>query len=118
MSFRSFFHRSQTQRKVRRENRAYTGRRPRFETFEDRCLMSLTPPVSYAVDIGPLAVVAADFNNDGHLDPASANSSSSSVSALLGNAYGTFQSAQNFTTGEGPKSIAVGDFNGDGAMDL
>ena len=37
---------------------------------------------------------------------------------LLGNGNGTFQAAQNFTTGSNPLSVAVGDFNGDGRPDL
>src|SRR5262245_38397769 len=108
----------QLRRPLRRANRGRAGRRPRFEVLDERCLLSLTTPVDYSVGTTPQAVVAADFNNDGRLDLATANASSSNVSVLLGNANGTFQSAQTFTTGEGPKSIAVGDFNGDGALDI
>ena len=62
--------------------------------------------------------MTGDFNGDGRLDLAVANSSSNTVSILLGNANGTFQAAQNFATGAGPMSVAVGDFNKDGKLDL
>ena len=90
MSFRSIFHRSQAHRKVRRANYGHAGRRARFETFEDRQMLSLNPAVNYPVDTEPLAVVAADFNNDGRVDLATANSGNNTISVLLGNANGTF----------------------------
>ena len=40
------------------------------------------------------------------------------MSVLLGNGNGTFQAAQNFTTGSRPHSVAVADVNGDGKADL
>jgi hypothetical protein len=43
---------------------------------------------------------------------------SNSVSVLLGNGNGTFQSAVNFGVGSGPFSAAVADVNGDGRPDL
>ena len=89
-----------------------------LESLEDRCLLSFSPAVSYPVGTNPQAVVTGDFNGDGRLDLAVANSSSNTVSLLLGNAGGTFQPARNFATGAGPASIAVGDFNKDGKLDL
>jgi hypothetical protein len=60
-----------------------------------------------------------DFNGDGLLDLAVANyGPSPSVSVLLGNGDGTFQTARNFAAGGYPRSVAVGDFNGDGVLDL
>jgi hypothetical protein len=66
----------------------------------------------------PLSVASGDFNSDGVLDLAVANSSSSSLSVFLGNGDGTFQAATNFGVGGVPRSVAVGDFNGDGKLDL
>ena len=40
------------------------------------------------------------------------------VTVLLGNADGTFQTANNFGVGVFPDGVAVGDFNGDGKPDL
>jgi FG-GAP-like repeat/Abnormal spindle-like microcephaly-assoc'd, ASPM-SPD-2-Hydin len=69
---------------------------------------------------GPVAVTVADFNGDGLLDLAAADSSSNTVSILLNNASnpGTFGTATTFPTGVTPVSIASGDLNGDGIIDL
>jgi FG-GAP-like repeat len=58
-----------------------------------------------------------DFNGDTKLDLAVANGGST-VSVLLGNGNGTFQTHVDYGTGNGPNSVAVGDFNGDGNLDL
>src|SRR5260370_91165 len=50
------------------------------------------------------------------MDLAVANHNASSISVLLGNGYGTFQTAQNFTVGYNPAYVAV--FNGNGRPDL
>jgi hypothetical protein len=63
-------------------------------------------------------VAVADVNGDGRPDLVVANFSSNSVSVLLGNGNGTFQSAVNFGVGSGAISVAVADVNGDGRPDL
>jgi uncharacterized repeat protein (TIGR01451 family) len=73
---------------------------------------------SYAVGTGPSSVAVGDFNGDGKLDVAVANTGSGTVSILLGNGDGTFQAAVNLSTGNQPSTILVGDFNGDGKLDL
>jgi len=80
--------------------------------------VSFLPPQSFRVGTEPRSVAVADFNADGWLDLAVANSASHSVSVLLGNGDGTFQAARNFRGGYNPNSVAVGDFNGDGRQDL
>jgi hypothetical protein len=77
----------------------------------------LHPMVSYSVGKTPRAVVAADFNNDGHLDLAVANQDGF-VSILLGDGTGNFKPAVNFDAGPSPLSLAVGDFNGDHILDI
>jgi hypothetical protein len=47
-----------------------------------------------------------------------ANSRASTVTILLGNGDGTFQSGKSYPVGCDPRSIAEGDFNGDGITDL
>jgi hypothetical protein len=93
--------------------------RLRLEALEDRCLLSFSPAVNYPAGSYPWADVAADFNNDGHLDVALINTLGDyAVSTLLGNGNGTFQSAQSSPAGTWPGSLAAGDFNADGKLDL
>jgi FG-GAP-like repeat/Divergent InlB B-repeat domain len=76
-------------------------------------------PANYPVGTGPVAAVVGDFNGDGKLDVAVANSGSDDISILLGNGDGTFKPATNFSAGgSSPVSIATGDFNRDGKQDL
>jgi hypothetical protein len=78
------------------------------------------PAVYYAAGASPASVVAADFNGDGNLDLAVADSASSSnnVAILLGNGDGTFQSPKFYSTPSVPTFAAVGDFNNDHRPDL
>jgi len=80
--------------------------------------ISFSTPVGYPVDQVPAAAAVGDFNGDGNLDIAVANSVSNDVSILLGNGDGTFQPARNYGTGSSPGSIAVVDLNSDGRVDL
>lgn len=66
----------------------------------------------------PSSVVVGDVNNDGKPDLAVVNPYHNSVSVLLGNGNGTFQTHVEYATGTGPASIVVGDFNGDSQTDL
>jgi VCBS repeat protein/ASPM-SPD-2-Hydin domain-containing protein/FG-GAP repeat protein len=77
------------------------------------------PAVTYAAGTSPTSVVAADFDRDGNLDLAVANSLSDYVSILLGNGDGTFRPGpQNPSVTPPGTRIATGDFNGDGNPDL
>jgi hypothetical protein len=93
-----------------------------WEVLEDRRLLSFSPATSFPVGTNPQAVVTADFNNDGKLDLATSNyddaTGDGSVSVLLSNGDGSFQTAQTFATGPYPLSLAAGDFNADGKIDL
>jgi len=66
----------------------------------------------------PISVAVGDVNGDERPDLAVANSGGNTVSVLLGNGDGTFQSALTLTAGSYPDSVAVGDVNGDGRPDL
>ncbi len=84
-------------------------------------LGSLTPSfprTDFPVGHSPSAVAVGDFNGDGKLDMAVADEGDNTVSILLGNGDGTFQSQSTFPTGVAPDAIVAGDFNGDGKLDL
>jgi FG-GAP-like repeat/Bacterial Ig-like domain (group 3) len=79
---------------------------------------------SPAVGDNPLSIATGDFNGDGILDLAVANSFVDSgqpgtVTVLLGKGDGTFTpTAVSPAVGVLPYSVAVGDVNGDGKADL
>jgi len=64
-----------------------------------------------------VAGVTADFNNDGHLDIATADTLGF-VSVLLGKGNGTFSPVSKYPVSTEPFAIAAGDVNGDGFLDL
>jgi hypothetical protein len=77
-------------------------------------------PVNYPVGSHPLDIKAGDFNGDGIVDLATANSGRS-VSVLLSNGDGTFQPARNTPISYYPSLLnvlAAGDFDRDGKLDL
>jgi hypothetical protein len=76
------------------------------------------PAVIYEVGSNPTGVVAGDFNHDGNLDLAVANSGSNTVSILLGNGDGTFQPQTVVSTGDYPYELSVADLNADGNLDI
>jgi len=86
--------------------------------------IAFKPAVSYPVGTAPMAVAVGDFNGDGKLDLAVANSGNPSagddggISVLLGNGDGTFQAARDVSAGKNPGSVAADDLNGDGRVDL
>src|SRR5262249_11390671 len=71
----------------------------------------------------PHSVIVGDFNGDGILDLAVANSSGtypnpSTGEVLLGRGDGQFQPPQGFEVGVSSRFVVAGDFNGDGIPDL
>jgi hypothetical protein len=69
--------------------------------------------------LNPKPVVAGDFNGDGKLDLAVANTASNSVSVLPGTGNGSFGAATTFSVGgSDPEALAIGDFNRDGKLDI
>lgn len=74
-------------------------------------------PISYSVNdgtrgVGPASLAVGDFNNDGNLDIVTGNYTDNTISVLLGNGDGTFQSAATYYVGPNPYAVAVGNING------
>jgi hypothetical protein len=114
MSLRTLF--GSSKNRPTRAARCSSVFRPRLEPLDHRIVPSFSPATAYAVGTGPQAVVSADFNGDGRLDLATANTGDDTISVLLGNGDGTFQTAR--TAGPGLGNLAAADFNGDGRTDL
>ncbi len=81
-----------------------------------------TLSLSYALKItnvgeNPNYVISGDYNGDGKSDLVTANYSGS-LSVLLGNGDGTFNSYTNYNVGGISFCVTSGDFNGDGIKDL
>ncbi len=83
---------------------------------------TLQAATNYAAGPKPISVKIGDFNGDSVLDLATANHDKDirTVSLLLGNGDGTFQTAvSSLATGVNyPIDLAPGDFNADGQLDL
>lgn len=81
---------------------------------------TLGPPTLFAAGSNPRALAAGDFNRDGKLDLAVANSDfhTAALKIYQGNGDGTFAPGQNYFGGNFVDGVAVGDFNGDGIPDL
>jgi hypothetical protein len=69
------------------------------------------------------STIAADFNNDGVIDLAVANTGvigalGNNVTVLLGNKGGGFEASGSFAVGTQPSALAAADLNHDGILDL
>jgi len=76
------------------------------------------PSNSVATGLEAQSIVAGDFNGDGKIDLATANTGSDTLTVLLGNGDGTFTAAASPSTGLDPNFVVAVDINGDGKTDL
>ncbi len=72
---------------------------------------------SYTTGSSPTTPEIADFNGDGWLDIASADSGNALVSVRLNNGDGTFGARAAYTT-KNLSDLVAADFNGDGKVDI
>src|SRR6266480_1639313 len=90
---------------------------------------SFNPPIFFPNTSGfdSPAIAATDLNSDGRLDLVVMHSIACftapctvahSITILLGNGNGTFQTPREIDVGTAPNVMAVGDFNGDGIKDV
>ena len=91
--------------------------------YSDRtCHIAFIPsaqrPTPY--DSHPRHIATGDFNQDGHLDLAVANSGSDNIGIFINHGNGTFLDQRSVPTGLGsrPYSVAVGHFDNDTKLDL
>jgi FG-GAP-like repeat/Divergent InlB B-repeat domain len=76
-------------------------------------------PVKFTVGPSghPAEIATADFDHDGNLDLAVANSDGT-ISVLLGNGDGTFRQAVSYSVPLEPIALVAGDFNNDQTLDI
>ena len=85
---------------------------------------ALAAPVGYITGNNPYALALADVNGDGKPDLVTASTyggtiGDGSVSILLGNGNGTFQTkTETYGGANSPTGLAVADFDGDGKLDV
>jgi hypothetical protein len=87
------------------------------------CLAQAEPPFVASAQVptgtSPTGIATADFNNDGHVDFATANFESvPNVSVLLGDGTGAFVESDNPVLSRLVIDLAAADFNQDGKIDL
>jgi hypothetical protein len=79
---------------------------------------TLTPGSAVMVGPRPVALAAADFDGDGHLDLAIADETEQSLRVLLGDGTGGFTPGSGLPPMPTVAALATGDLDGDGLPDL
>ncbi len=79
---------------------------------------TLNYPAFIPTGFDPFGLVAYDFNDDGFMDVATANSAATNISVHLGDGLGGFTCADYSTGGSNPIWMDIGDFDDNGTMDI
>jgi len=80
--------------------------------------VQLSVATNFPIGSGASAMAVSDFNQDGFLDIATANSGAEDLSIALGDGAGGFTLKTNIQIGTVPQGIAAGDFDNDSFPDL
>ncbi len=92
-----------------------------FRNTTTNGVISLAPPVDFAVGLGPQVVVAADLDGDGKVDLAVANELSNTISILRNTSNAgsiSFAAGVDLATAVNPYGLAIGDLDGDNKQDI
>ena len=89
-----------------------------FTVEADQAPATFSSDSTYQVEASPVSVFGADLNSDGHIDLATANEDSNSVSVLLNNGDGSLGLQMRIPTGRATKSVYATDLDNDGDLDL
>jgi hypothetical protein len=76
------------------------------------------PRVDYTAKHRPAGIALGDFNRDGIVDIAVANTGSNSISVFIGKGDGTFRAQVTYAVQGAPVDLITADFNGDDKLDL
>src|SRR6476620_930340 len=99
-------------------DRSREARRLFLEGLEDRTLLAFNFLADYSTGANPADLTLAQINPGSQPDVVVANNGDTTVGVRLGNAGGSFGTAQNSSSGGSPRSVATGDFTGDGVADV
>jgi hypothetical protein len=84
-------------------------------------VLSFATKVDFTTGNGPYSITAADLDNDGKADLATANQGSNTISVFKNNSSSgsiSFAAKADFASGSLPRGIASGDLDADGKADL
>ena len=102
----------------KRANVAWHG----VEPLERRAYLSaairFAAPTTFAAGADLIAIVAVDFDGDGHIDVALGDHANQTVNVFFGDGSGTFTAGPDLPLPAPPQALAIADVNADGKADI